>query len=70
MVKAKVLRYVAVPTNRRMRFQHVPELIKGNFIPAQQVSISAKESRPVVHPMKFWKSFSAIGAMLVAIPSH
>jgi hypothetical protein len=70
MVLAKVLRYVAVPTNRRMRFKHVRELSEGNLIPAQQVSISAQESRSMVHPVKFWKSFSAIDAVLVAIPSH
>jgi hypothetical protein len=70
MISAKFLRYVAVPTNRRMCFKHVPELIEGNFIPAQQVSISAKESRPVVHPLNLLKSFSAINAILVAIPSH
>jgi hypothetical protein len=41
MIAAKLLRYVAVPTNREMRFQHTPELIEVNLIPAQQVSISA-----------------------------
>ena len=38
MVQAKFLRYVAVPTNRRMRFQHVPELIYLDLIPGQQLS--------------------------------
>jgi hypothetical protein len=64
------LRYVTVPTNRRVRFKHVPEPIQNNLIPTQQPFIRAQQSRPVVHPMKFWKSFSAIDAIFVAIPSH
>jgi hypothetical protein len=39
MVDAKVLRYVAIPTNRRVRFQHVAQVIQLNCIPGQQVSI-------------------------------
>jgi translation initiation factor 2B subunit (eIF-2B alpha/beta/delta family) len=53
-----------------MCFKHVLELVNLNAIPSQQFSISAKESRPMVHPVKLWKSFSAINAILVAIPSH
>jgi hypothetical protein len=70
MVHAKFLRYVAVPTNRKMRFKHVPELSQINRIPTQQFSIGTKKTRPMVHPMEFWKSFSAINALLVAIPTH
>jgi hypothetical protein len=70
MVLAEFLRYVAVPTNRRMRFQHVPELIQVNFIPGHQISLRCEEGRSMVHPMKFGKSFSAIDAGPVAIPSH
>jgi hypothetical protein len=53
MVLAKFLRYVTVPTNRRMRFEHIPELVQINFIPTQQLSIRAEESRPVVHLLNF-----------------
>jgi hypothetical protein len=70
MVLAKFLRYVAIPTNRRMCFQHVPELIHVNCIPSQQLSFRAEESRPMVHPMNFWKNLAATDAILVAIPSH
>jgi hypothetical protein len=70
MVLAKFLRYVAVPTNRSVRFQYVSELLQSNFIPGQQLSLKTQKSRPVIHPMKFWKCFSAINAILVAIPSH
>jgi hypothetical protein len=70
MIPAKSLRYVAVPANRRVSFKYVPELIQINLIPTQQLSIRAAESRPVVHPMKFWKGFSAISAIFVAVPSH
>jgi hypothetical protein len=70
MVQAKFFCYVAVPTNGRVSLQHVPKLIQINFIPSQQLSIRCAESRPVVHPVKFWESFSAIDAIFVAIPSH
>jgi len=38
MVPAKALRYVAVPTNRSVRFKHVQELTAGNLVPIEQVS--------------------------------
>jgi hypothetical protein len=53
-----------------MCFKHAPELVHLNAIPGQQFSIGGEESRPVVRPVKFWKSFSAIDAVFVAIPSH
>src|SRR5687768_3202461 len=70
MVQTKFLRYIAVPTNRTVSFKYVLELIQNNRIPGQQVSSITKESRPMVHPMQFWKSLSAIDAILVAIPTH
>jgi len=53
MVHAKFLRYVAIPTNRRMGFQNVAELSQVNCIPIQQLAIRAEKSRPMVHPMNF-----------------
>jgi len=41
MVQAKTLRYVAIPTNRGMCFKHIPELIRIDCIPTQQLSIRA-----------------------------
>jgi hypothetical protein len=40
MITAKSLRYVAILTNWRMRFEDARQLVDDDFIPAQQPSIS------------------------------
>jgi hypothetical protein len=70
MVHAKALRYVTVPANRIVCFKNTPELIQMNLVPTQQLSFWAQKSRPVVQPLKFRKSFFAVDAVLIAIPSH
>jgi len=70
MVQPKCLRYVTVPANRRMGFKYFLKVIQMNFIPTHQLSSRAKKTRPMVQPVNFCESLSAIDAVLTAIPSH
>jgi hypothetical protein len=53
MVEAKCLRYVAVPTNGSMRFQHGRQLFQSHFTPTDQLSRRAKKRGLMVEPVDF-----------------
>jgi len=53
-----------------MGFKHFLKVIQMNFIPTHQLSSRAKKTRPMVQPVNFCESLSAIDAVLIAIPSH
>jgi uncharacterized membrane protein (UPF0136 family) len=70
MIQTEGLRYVTVPTNRQVRFQHHREVLDRNSVPPHQHALGALQRWFVVSPVKFLKRFATVDAMLSAIPSH
>jgi hypothetical protein len=64
------LRYVTVPTNRQVCFQHRREVLDRNSTPLNQRAAGALKGWFVVYPVKFLKRFATVAAGLSAIPSH
>jgi hypothetical protein len=70
MVASERLRYVTVPTNRQVRFQHYREVLDRNSTPSHQQAVIAAKRWLVVDPVKFLKRFATVAAGFSAIPSH
>jgi hypothetical protein len=70
MFMSEKLRYVTVPTNRPVRFQHRREVLDSNSRPTDQRALRGQQRWFMVYPMKFLKRFATVDAYLSAIPSH
>jgi len=70
MVSTERLRYVTVPTNRQVCFQHRREVLDRNCTPPHQLALRALKRWSMVYPLKFLERFATIEARLSAIPSY
>jgi hypothetical protein len=64
------LRYVTVPTNRQVCFQHRREVLDRNSTPLNQQALWALKCGFVVYPVKLLKRFATVAARFSGIPSH
>jgi hypothetical protein len=62
MFVSERLRYVTVPTNRQVRFQHHRDVLDRNFRPSDQHALRALKSWFMVYPVKSFKRFATVDA--------